>query len=91
MKRFLLIFIGFIISIGLYILLYYLAITEIQIGEEKHLIPMEYIDYFVWILPGNLLIDIILLYVIPIITMIIILLIAPKLLMLLFRIHKVST
>lgn len=60
-------------------------------GEVSPLIPKEYIDYFVKILPGNFYVDIFLLYLIPILAMILILLIAPLFLILLFQIHRLST
>jgi hypothetical protein len=54
------------------------------------LIPIEYVLFFVPILPGRIYTDILLLYLLPILMLLIFFLFAPYLIQLLFKINKIS-
>lgn len=87
-KKYLPILIGFIISILLFLSIYILHLVSINL--ELNLIPNEYIFIFVPIIPGPMLTDVIILYLLPFGIYLLIYLIAPYLIELLFRISRFS-
>jgi hypothetical protein len=91
-KKYILTIIGFIISFILYTVIYVLG--EMQMTAPPGtmgFIPKEYVLEFVVVLPGPLWSDIILLYLLPIISFVILLFIGPYLLVLYLKIHQFST
>ena len=91
-KHFFLIF-SFLLSLLLYVTIYILG--EIQraswlpgAGPPLNIIPIEYIDYFVVILPGPLWTDIIMLYLLPVVVFFIFFALAPYLNIAFLKIHK---
>lgn len=87
-KRNLPILIGFIISILLFLSIYILHLVSINTGKD--LIPKEYIFIFVPIIPGPMLSDVIILYLLPFGIFFLLYLIAPYLIELLYKVSRIS-
>ena len=84
-KKYFTILIGFILSLILFITI--VVMGEIQI-TGTHLIPPEYVGTFVYIVPGPIFTDILLLYGIPIVIFFIYYLIAPYLIVIYIKFHQ---
>jgi len=84
-KKFTWILTGFILSIGLFVMI--TVFGTIKIGSGP-LIPREYISQFVVIIPGPLITDILLLYAIPILFFCLFYYIAPYLIILYIKLHQ---
>ncbi|MFX0023273.1 MAG: hypothetical protein ACFE9S_13180 [Candidatus Hermodarchaeota archaeon] len=86
-ERYLTIFIGFILSLALFVAIFILGWIQMSLGTIS-LIPPEYLEFFIKFLPGKLLTDAILLYLFPLISFGIFYLIAPYTTMILIKLHK---
>ena len=91
-KKKLFIFISFILSFCLFtaiIILHFVSRMNLP-GFLGNLIPPEYIDFFIQILPGTIYTDVFLLYLFPIIVFGIYVLIAPILVQILYKIYDIT-
>ena len=91
-KKKLFILVSLVLSISLFSAILILdLINQINIsGFPSSLIPREYIDFFIQILPGSFYTDIILLYLFPVLVFGIYILIAPVLVQVLYKIYDFS-
>jgi hypothetical protein len=91
-RKNLFIFISLIISIGLFVTIYLLFLIDtLHIpGLLTSLIPHEYIDEFILILPGPIYTDVPLLFLFPLLIFALYVLIAPKLTHVLYKLHEFS-
>lgn len=87
-KRFAWLYLGFGLSAFLYVLIYILAM--LSRFTEMNLIPTEYLTDFVLIIPGPLITDILVLYLLPVVFLIIFLKIAPSIIRGAIKLHKIS-
>lgn len=87
-KKYLPILIGFIISILLFVSMYILHIVSINTGQD--LIPKEYIFIFVPIIPGPMITDVIILYLLPFAIGLFVYLVAPYIIDMLYKLNKLS-
>lgn len=88
-KKNLFILISLVLSVILFtviIILYLIDLMNIP-GLPSSLIPMEYIKFFIQILPGTIYTDLLLLYLFPIVIFALYILIAPKLVQILYKIY----
>ncbi|MFW9771238.1 MAG: hypothetical protein ACFFBY_00630 [Promethearchaeota archaeon] len=88
-KKYLPIFICFLFSLIVFVSFLILGILTFN-NPSLDLIPIEYIRWFLPLLPGPIYTDIILFYVFPILCYFIFYFISPYLLQLLFKINKIS-
>lgn len=87
-KKFTLVYLGFILSLVIYIFIYIAGIL-FRLGVFKdNVVPDAYLVDFVWIIPGPLITDIIILYILPVIFLFLSLKITPKICKGLIKIHK---
>jgi len=91
-KKKLFILISLILSICLFtVILILYFIDEMHIlGFPTNLIPREYVDFFIQILPGTIFTDLLLLYVFPILVFGVYIFIAPLLVQILYKIYDYS-
>ncbi len=101
LKKYLLVIVGFIISIVVFATIY--VLSELMKNNPQPLIPKEYITDFVVIIPSipcgsppalcipGLFTDIPILYLIPIIVVLVIYALGPYLLVIYLQLHKLST
>ncbi|MFX1374278.1 MAG: hypothetical protein ACFFA0_00560 [Promethearchaeota archaeon] len=87
-KYFTLIF-GFFISLLVYGVVYLLALISKPGSGIPPLVPPEYVKYFVAVLPGPLWTDIIFLYILPIISLLIFITIAPYTTVFFIKLHRI--
>ncbi|TFG16507.1 MAG: hypothetical protein EU531_06280 [Promethearchaeota archaeon] len=88
-KKNLFILISFVLSVCLFtviIILYLIDQMNIP-GFPGSLIPMEYVNFFIHVLPGTIFTDLLLLYFFPIVVFAIYILIAPILVQILYKIY----
>ncbi len=86
-KRFILIYLGFFLSVIIYLFIYIAGSLE-ELGLSQNLVPPEYITDFVWIIPGPLYSDIIILYILPLVFMIIAIKLMPNTCFGLIKFHE---
>ncbi|MFX1371797.1 MAG: hypothetical protein ACFFCE_08045 [Promethearchaeota archaeon] len=72
----------------IFVIIYFLAIIQHEKNTPEPLIPIEYVKYFVAILPGELWTDTILLYIFALIAFGIFYLIAPYITTFLLKQHR---
>ena len=65
-KKYTLIYLGFFLSIIIYLFIYIAGILD-RLQIYQGLVPPEYLTDFVWLIPGPLITDILVLYILPII------------------------
>ncbi len=87
-KKYFILDLGFILSLVIYLFIYFAGILARLGIVEKNIVPPEYLTDFVWLIPGPLITDIIVLYVLPVLFLVLSLKITPKLLPGLIKIHK---
>ncbi|HUY00715.1 MAG TPA: hypothetical protein VMV49_14235 [Candidatus Deferrimicrobium sp.] len=83
-RKYLPILVGFFVSLGIFLTLITLGL--LQKGGPP-LIPYEYVEEFIVIIPGSMYTDIIILYLLPIIFFGIFYLIAPYIVILYLKVH----
>ena len=88
-KKYVITIVSLILSVVLYGIIFVLG--EMAKNYGAGFIPREYVSNFVVILPGPLWSDIILLYILPVLSFLIVFLIAPIIIHLYLKIHQVST
>ena len=86
-KKFSGIILGLILSIGTFVMISVLAILSGP-GMGTHLLPKEYVEEFIPIIPGPLITDVLLLFLLPIGFFAVFYLIAPHLINFYIKIHK---
>lgn len=90
-KKYVLVIFGFIVSIAVYGVIYYLGGIQINNPNAINLIPREYVTHFIVILPGPLASDVILLYLLPIGILLLSFIIGPYLLIAYLKLHKFTS
>lgn len=88
-KKYTLIYLGFFLSVIIYLFIYIAGILD-RLEIYPGLVPPEYLTDFVWLIPGPLITDILILYILPIIFIILAIKIMPRLCYALIKIHKFS-
>ncbi|MFX1277493.1 MAG: hypothetical protein ACFFBP_04180 [Promethearchaeota archaeon] len=88
-KKYILIYIGFFLSLVIYLFIYIAGILG-ELHIIQGVVPPEYLNPFVVIIPGPLITDILILYILPIIILIVFLFISPYLILFLTKLHKIS-
>ncbi|MFX1569606.1 MAG: hypothetical protein ACFFCV_14695 [Promethearchaeota archaeon] len=87
-KKFLSIIIGFAVSLTIFIVIYILSLLQ-KGWVYENLIPREYVKYFVFILPGELWTDTILLYLFPLAIYGLFHIIAPYTTLFFLKLHRI--
>jgi len=89
-KKYIIIYVGFAISLFIYLLIYIAGELNRNGIIQQNLVPDVYLSQFVVILPGPLITDVILLYILPIVIFIVFYKIAPITIKVYLKIHKLS-
>ena len=76
-KKYAIIYLGFIVSFFVYLLIWILCELQRAFQFPMSIIPLEYLENFVYILPGPLYVDVIVLYILPILVFLFYIWIAP--------------
>jgi len=90
-KKYIIIYFGFIVSLFVFIFIWILCeMQRAKFFDPVSIIPIEYLEQFVYILPGPLYLDVIILYALPIIIFLIFAWLAPYMVIGVKKLHKSS-
>jgi hypothetical protein len=84
-KKYLMILLGFILSVAIFVIIAILGFVKFG---PTNLIPKEYVTEFVYLLPGPLITDILLLFAIPVAIYFLFYLLAPYFIIFYIKLHK---
>jgi hypothetical protein len=88
-KKYITLIFGFIVSLLVYGVIYLLALISRAGSGIPPLVPPEYVKFFVAVLPGPLWTDVILLYILPVITFLVFVAIAPYTTKFFLKLHRI--